>query len=148
MMFTEAITMFSNPTPDEFKHILQSAKTIAVVGLSDNPNRESYAVSQEMQRRGYRVIPINPNVDEVLGEKAYSSLKDIEGTIDIVNVFRRSEALKSVVNEAIETTTPVIWAQQGVYDEEAAEIAKGHGKTMVMDRCIMVMHSLYAKAKG
>ena len=137
--------MFSNPSPEEFKQILQNAKTIAVVGLSDNENRESYAVSKEMQRRGYRIIPVNPNVKEVLGEKAYASLTDIKESIDIIDVFRRSEALKEVVEEAVQTTAKVIWAQQGVYDEEAAKISEQHGKTMVMDRCIMVMHSMYAK---
>jgi uncharacterized protein len=146
-MFTEAIPMFSNPSNEDFRNILRSAKTIAVVGLSDNPDRESYAVSREMQRRGYRVIPVNPNITEVLGEKAYRSLGDIKEQIDIIDIFRRSDALKAVVEEAIQTTAPVIWAQQGVYDEEAADIAEQHGKTMVMDRCIMVMHSMFAKDK-
>jgi uncharacterized protein len=148
MMFTEVASMFSNPTNEEFRRILQNAKTIAVVGLSDNPSRESYAVSKEMQRRGYRVIPVNPKVTEVLGEKAYASLKEIDEPIDIIDIFRRSDALKGVVEEAVQTSAPVIWAQQGVYDEEAAEIAEQHGKTMVMDRCIMVMHSMFAKDKA
>ena len=139
--------MFSNPSNEEFRKILQNAKTIAVVGLSDNPDRESYAVSREMQHRGYRIIPVNPNITEVLGEKAYASLEDIKGSVDIIDIFRRSDALKAVVEEAVHTTAPVIWAQQGVYDEEAAEIASQHGKTMVMDRCIMVMHSMFAKKK-
>ncbi len=139
--------MFSNPTPDEMRAILTNAKTIAVVGLSDNPNRESYAVSAEMQRRGYRVIPVNPNIDSVLGETAYASLAEIPISIDIVNVFRRSDALLNVVNEAVKTNASVIWAQQDVYDENAATVAKNHGKKMVMDRCIMVMHSLYVKGK-
>ncbi len=139
--------MFSNPIPDEIKSILKQARTIAVVGLSDNPDRESYAVSQEMQRRGYRVIPVNPKVDSVLGEKAYASLKEIPNSIDIVNVFRRSDALLGVVEEAIQTDAPVIWAQQGIYDEKAATLATSHGKKMVMDRCIMVMHSMYVKGQ-
>lgn len=137
--------MFHNPTNEEIGRILRGAKTIAVVGLSDNPNRESYAVSKEMQNRGYRIIPVNPNVDSVLGEKSYASLADISEPIDIVDIFRRSEALVEVVRDAVETDAPVIWAQQGVYDEAAAELAQNHGRTMVMDRCIMVMHSLHAK---
>ncbi len=137
--------MFSNPTADEMRRILIAAKTIAVVGLSDNPDRESYAVSAEMQRRGYRVIPVNPKIDYVLGEKAYATLSQIPEPIDIVNVFRRSEALTGVVQEAITTSTHCIWAQQGVYDEDAAALATSHDKTMVMDRCIMVMHSLYVR---
>jgi predicted CoA-binding protein len=148
MMFTEAIPMFSNPIPDEMRTILKNAKTIAVVGLSDNPSRESYAVSAEMQRRGYRVIPVNPNIDSVLGEKAYANLKDISHPIDIVNVFRRSDALLEVVEEAIQTDAPVIWAQQGIFDEKAATVAMDHGKKVVMDRCIMVMHSMYVKGQA
>ncbi|WP_419670165.1 CoA-binding protein [Alicyclobacillus macrosporangiidus] len=125
--------------------ILKEAKTIAVVGLSDNPARDSYAVAQQMQRRGYRIIPVNPNVTEVLGEKAVAKLPDIREPVDIVNVFRRSDALKAVVEEAIEIDAPVIWAQEGVYDEEAAALAQAHGKTIIMDRCIAVMHSLYVR---
>lgn len=137
--------MFENPSPDELGRILRDAKVIAVVGLSDNPERESYAVSMEMQRRGYRVIPVNPTVTEVLGEKAYGTLEEIPHSVDIVNIFRRSEALVGVVQDAVKLDAPVIWAQQGIHNEEAAKIAKEHGKTMIMDRCIMVMHSLYAK---
>jgi len=139
--------MFSNPSQDELRNILENAKTVAVVGLSDNPDRESYAVSAEMQRRGYKVIPVNPNVNEVLGEKSYASLKDVTEKIDIINVFRRSDALKSVVEEAVQTSAPVIWAQQGIYNEDAAQLAAENNKTMVMDRCIMVMHSLLVKKR-
>lgn len=135
-------TVFSNPGNDELAAILRRSRTVAVVGLSDNPGRESYAVAKEMQRRGYRIVPVNPKVTEVLGEKAYASLKDVPVPIDIVDVFRNSEALPDVVRDAVETAAPVIWAQQGIYNEEAADIAARHGRTMVMDRCIMVMHSL------
>lgn len=139
--------MFQNPNTDEIRDILKRSKTIAVVGLSDNPNRDSYAVAQQMQRHGYRIVPVNPTIEEVLGEKSYPSLADIPDDIeiDIVDIFRRSDALKAVVEEAVKTDAPVIWAQEGVYDEEAAKIAADHGKTMVMDRCIKVMHSLYAR---
>ena len=138
--------MFQNPSTNEIRDILTSAKTIAVVGLSDNPERESYAIAKEMQKRGYKIVPVNPNVTEVLGEQAYPSVTAIPHAVDIVNIFRKSEALPQVVEEAVQTSAPVIWAQQGIYNEEAAEIAKSAGKTMVMDRCIMVMHSLFAKS--
>lgn len=133
--------MFKNPSNEALCDILKEAKTIAVVGLSDNPARESYGVAREMQRRGYRIIPVNPGVQSVLNEKAYPSLADVEEPIDIINVFRRSDALKDVVLEAVETSAPVIWAQLGVYDEEASQIAASSGKTMVMDACIKVVHS-------
>ncbi|MCL6453120.1 MAG: CoA-binding protein [Alicyclobacillus sp.] len=136
--------MFHNPSNEALGQILRDARTIAVVGLSANPDRESYLVSAEMQRRGYRIVPVNPRVTEVLGEAAYARLTDIPFPVDIINVFRRSEALPDVVREAVQTAAPVIWAQLGVYNEEAAEIAAAHGRTMVMDRCIKVMHSLYA----
>lgn len=140
--------MFENPSQEELAEILRSAKTIAVIGLSDNPARESYEVAKEMQRRGYKIVPVNPNVDQVLGEKAYASIRDIPEPVDIVDVFRRSEALPGVVAEVNETSIPVIWAQQGVFNEEAAELAHQHNKTVVMDRCIMVMHSLLVKGRS
>ncbi|MCL6517516.1 CoA-binding protein [Alicyclobacillus sp.] len=139
------MTVFQNPGPEQMRRILKEARTIAVVGLSDNPARDSYQVAQHLQRHGYRIIPVNPNVDVVLGEKAVAKLTDIREPVDIVDVFRRSEALKGVVEEALQMDAPVIWAQEGVYDEEAAALAEAHGRTMVMDRCIAVMHSLYAR---
>lgn len=140
--------MFTNPPQEQIREILKTAKTIAVVGLSDKADRESYIISSEMQHRGYRIIPVNPTITEVLGEKSYPSLKDVPMAVDIVNVFRRSDALEEVVQEAIETSAPVLWAQQGVFDEHAAELAQAHHKTMIMDRCILVMHSLLVKPRG
>ncbi|MDI3328696.1 MAG: CoA-binding protein [Alicyclobacillaceae bacterium] len=134
--------MFSNPSEDVLREILLNARTIAVVGLSADPDRPSHAVSAQMQKRGYRIIPVNPKLSEVLGERSYPSLLDIPHPVDIVNVFRRSEALPDVVREAVQISAPVIWAQEGVYDEEAAAIAARHGKTMIMDRCIAVAHSI------
>lgn len=141
--------MFENPSKEEITDILTRSKTIAVVGLSDNPERDSYAVAREMQRHGYRIIPVNPKLDEVLGETSYPSLAAIptDIKIDIIDIFRKSDALKAVVEEAVKTDAPVIWAQEGVYDEEAADVAAAHGKTMVMDRCIKVMHSLFVKPR-
>lgn len=135
--------MSGNPSPAQIKKILQSAKRIAVVGLSDNPERESYLVSKEMQQRGYKIIPINPNVDEVLGEQAFPSLHNLPVEVDIVNVFRRSDALPEVVREAVQLSAPIIWAQQGVSHPEAVEVAETNGKTLIMDLCIAVAHSIY-----
>lgn len=137
--------MFENPSNEALRDILKSAKTIAVVGLSDNPERESHAVAKEMQQRGYKIVPVNPKVSEVLGEQAYPSLSAIPFDVDIVDIFRKSDALYDVVQEAVQTSAGTVWAQQGVYDERAAELAQEHGKVMVMDRCIMVMHSLFVK---
>ncbi|MCL6637229.1 MAG: CoA-binding protein [Alicyclobacillus sp.] len=136
--------MFTNPSGPELGDILRRSKTIAVVGLSDNPDRDSYRVAQQLQRHGYKIIPVNPHLQEVLGERAVARLTDIHEPVDIVNVFRRSDALKGVVEEALQIDAPVIWAQEGVYDEAAAELAQANGRTMVMDRCIAVMYSLYA----
>jgi predicted CoA-binding protein len=117
--------------------LLKSAKTIAVVGLSNNPFRASFDVSQYMQSQGYRIIPINPTISESLGEKAYGSLSEVPEQIDIVNVLRRSEFVPEVVDEAIRLKVPAIWMQEGVVHEEAAEKARGAGIFVVMDRCIL-----------
>lgn len=131
-----------NPTRNEIGKILKKAKTIAVVGLSDNPERTSYMVSQAMQASGYVIIPVNPTVDEVLGVKAVKSLKDIEGHIDIVNIFRRSEYLPELAKEFAEIDADVFWAQLGVEDEEAYNFLKEKGYTVIMDRCIKVEHAM------
>lgn len=131
-----------NPSRDEIKDILKKAKRIAVVGLSDNPERTSYMVSEAMQQAGYEIIPVNPTVDEVLGQKAYDSLKDIEGHIDIVNIFRRSEFLPEIAKEFAEIDADVFWAQLGVKNEEAYQYLKEKDYTVIMDRCIKVEHAL------
>jgi len=131
-----------NPSNDELKEILQNAKTIAVVGLSDNPERTSYQISKEMQNLGYKIIPVNPIVDAVLGEKAYRSLEEVEEDIDIINVFRRSEHLLSVAEDAIKTKSNIFWAQLGVSDEKAYKLLKERGFTVIMDLCIKVVHAV------
>jgi predicted CoA-binding protein len=133
---------FMNPKREQVKRLLASARTIAVVGLSDNPVRISYQVAEEMQSRGYRIIPVNPNVSEVLGEKAFSSLVEIDFPVDIVNVFRRSDKVLPVVEEAIRIKPHAIWMQLGVVNNEAALLAKTNGIEVVMDRCIKVEHAL------
>ncbi|HDR6999756.1 CoA-binding protein [Bacillus cereus] len=131
-----------NPTRTEIGEVLKKSKTIAVVGLSDKPERTSYMVSKAMQDAGYRIIPVNPTVDEVLGEKAVSSLKDIKEHVDIVNVFRRSEFLMDVAKEFAEIDADVFWAQLGVQDEDTYKFLKEKDYTVIMDRCIKVEHAM------
>jgi predicted CoA-binding protein len=119
---------------------LKSAKTIAVVGLSHSLHRTSYGVSQYMQSRGYRIIPVNPTIADSLGEKAYPSLLDVTEKIDVVNIFRRSEFVPEVVEEAIQLKVPAIWMQEGVVHHEAAEKARQAGIFVVMDKCILKEH--------
>jgi hypothetical protein len=120
--------------------LLKSARTIAVVGLSDSPMRTSYGVSEYMQSQGYRIIPVNPAIEQTLGEKAYPTLSDVTEKIDIVNVFRRSEYVPEVVEEAIRLGVPAIWMQEGVEHQAAAEKARAAGIFVVMDRCILKEH--------
>lgn len=134
-----------NPENEQLKAILEETKTIAVIGLSNNPERTSYQISQEMQKAGYKIIPVNPMVDEVLGEKAYASLADIDVPFDMINVFRRSEFLPDIAKEAAQTDCRVFWAQQGVINEEAYNYLKEQGFTVIMDMCIKVVHSVLVK---
>ncbi|MCY9341830.1 CoA-binding protein [Bacillus inaquosorum] len=131
-----------NPSKAEIKEILERSKRIAVVGLSDRPDRTSHMVSKAMQDAGYEIIPVNPTIDEALGVKAVSSLKEIDGPIDIVNVFRRSEQLPGVTEEFLETDAPVFWAQQGLVNEEAYQMLKEKDRTVIMDLCIKVAHAV------
>ncbi|HHP5738920.1 CoA-binding protein [Bacillus paranthracis] len=131
-----------NPTRTEIGEVLKKSKTIAVVGLSDKSERTSYMVSKAMQDAGYRIIPVNPTVDEVLGEKAVASLKDIKEHVDIVNVFRRSEFLMDVAKEFVEIDADVFWAQLGVQDEDTYKLLKEKDYTVIMDRCIKVEHAM------
>ncbi|CUB31758.1 hypothetical protein BN2127_JRS1_09488 [Bacillus cereus] len=134
--------MMQNPSKAEIKEILDQSKRIAVVGLSDRPDRTSYMVSKAMQDAGYEIIPVNPTIDEALGVKAVSSLQEIDGPIDIVNVFRRSEQLPGVAEEFLETDAPVFWAQQGLVNEEAYQMLKQKDRTVIMDLCIKVAHAV------
>ena len=125
---------------EQISKLLKKAKTIAVVGLSDSAMRTSYRVSEYMQEQGYRIIPVNPTIRESLGEKAYASLSDVAEKIDIVNVFRRSEFVPAVVEEAIRVKVPAIWMQEGVIHDESAQKAREAGIFVVMDRCILKEH--------
>jgi predicted CoA-binding protein len=126
--------------PDPIAEVLQRAKTIAVVGLSANPLRPSHGVTAYLQSHGYRIIPVNPNIKECLGEKAYASLRDVPEKIDIVNIFRRPEFVPVIVDEAIRLKVPAIWMQEDVIHEKAAEKARHAGIFVVMDRCILKEH--------
>jgi hypothetical protein len=132
--------MASLPQTDPIADLLKVSKTIAVVGLSDNPMRPSHSVSAYMQSQGYRIIPVNPRVRESLGETAYQTLLDVSVKIDIVNIFRRPEFVEEVVDQAIQLKVPVVWMQQDVVHEKAAEKARKAGIFVVMDRCILVEH--------
>lgn len=132
------MTTFENPSREHIKEILASAGNIAVVGLSDKPDRTSYMVSAAMQSRGYRIIPVNPNATEILGEKCYGSLSDIPEPVDIVNVFRRADQVVPVAEEAVKIKAKVFWLQLDIVNEEAARIASEAGLEVIMDRCIKV----------
>lgn len=127
---------FTNPSLDEIKQLLKITKTIAVVGLSPKPNRPSHSVSAAMQGFGYRIIPVRPAVDEVLGEKAYADLHELPSLPDMVDVFRAPEHVGPIVDACIELGIKAIWLQDGVINEEAAMKAVDAGITVVMDRCI------------
>jgi predicted CoA-binding protein len=125
---------------DAIGDLLKTARTIAVVGLSDDPMRPSYGVSAYMQAQGYRIIPVNPKIKSSLGEKAYASLPDVPDKIDIVNIFRRPEFVGEIVDQAIKLKVPAIWMQEEVVHEKAAEKARQSGIFVVMDRCILQEH--------
>src|SRR6267378_4069080 len=129
--------MHASPESDPIAELLKRAKTIAVVGLSDNPFRASHGVSAYMQSQGYRIIPVNPHIKSSLGEKAWASLLDLREKVDIVNVFRRSEFVEEIVDQAVQLKVPAIWMQEGVINEKAAEKARRAGIFVVMDACIL-----------
>jgi uncharacterized protein len=125
---------------EQISDLLKSAKTIAVVGVSANPMRPSYGVAAYMQSQGYRIIPVNPEIDLVLGEKAYASLLDVPDQIDIVDIFRRSEFVPPIVDQAIQKGVSAIWMQETVVHEESAKAAREKGIVVIMDRCILKEH--------
>lgn len=130
----------ANNGGDAVGEILKNYKTIAVAGLSSNPARASFEVSEYMQKAGYRIIPVNPNETEVLGEKSFARLEDVLAKIEIVDIFRRSEEVGLVVESAIRAGAKVIWMQLGIANAEAAEKARAAGLTVVEDACILVEH--------
>jgi len=130
----------SRPQSDPIADLLQRSKTIAVVGLSSNPLRPSHGVSAYLQSHGYRIIPVNPNIRECLGEKAYPSLLEVPEKIDLVDVFRRPGLVDEIVEQAIQLKIPAIWLQEDVINERAAERARSAGMFVVMDLCILKEH--------
>jgi uncharacterized protein len=131
-----------NPSDDKLKQILTSASTIAVVGASSNPNRSSNGIMGRLLQLGYKVIPVNPNETEVLGQKAYPSLSTVPVPIDIVDVFRRPEYTPAIADEAVTVHAKTLWLQQGITNEDAATRAEAGGLTVVMNACIAVEHAV------
>src|ERR1044071_8654480 len=125
---------------DEMSQILLSAKTVASVGLSSNPQKESYGIDWYLQEQGYRIIPVNPTATEILGEKAYPDLESVPDRIDVVQVFRKPEDVPPVVDSAIKVGAKVVWMQEGIVNEVAAQKARQAGLQVVMDACMRVTH--------
>jgi predicted CoA-binding protein len=124
----------------DIRSVLEESKTVAVVGLSPRQERDSHRVAKYLQSQGYRIIPVNPNADEILGERSYPDLTSVPEPIDVVDVFRRSEAVPEIVEEAIKVGAKTVWMQMGVIHEEAAARAREAGLQVVMDRCMMIEH--------
>lgn len=130
----------AEPAADPIADILKQAKTIAVVGLSSNPTRPSHGVASYLQSAGYRIVPVNPNEREVLGERSYARVEDVPEKIDVVDIFRRPEDVPPAVEGAIRAGAKVVWMQLGIENEDAAEKARRAGLTVVMDACMLIEH--------
>jgi predicted CoA-binding protein len=139
-LLSQGSLMISPVVTDPITDILKRAKTIAVVGLSDSPLRPSHGVAAYLQTQGYRIIPVNPQIQTSLGEKAYPSLLDVPEKIDIVDIFRRPEFVEEVVDQAIQLKIPTVWMQEEIIHEKAAQKARQAGIFVVMDRCILLEH--------
>lgn len=135
--------MITSPPLDDstLKALLEEVRTVAVVGLSSDPSKDSYRVASYLKQHGYRIIPVTPRAEEILGEKAYPDLKSISEPIDVVDVFRRPEFLPGVAEEAVNVRAKVLWMQLGIRNEEAARIAASAGLTVVQDACILQEHA-------
>jgi len=132
---------FQNPDDAAIRRLLETARRIAVVGLSPKPHRDSNRVARYLLDRGYEVVPVYPRDETILGQKVYRRVQDVPGRLDLVDVFRRSEELAGVVDDALRARAPALWFQLGCVDEEAARRAVAAGVTVVMDRCVMVEHA-------
>jgi predicted CoA-binding protein len=131
-----------NPTDDQLRELLTRASTIAMVGASSNPERESHGIMQKLQSVGYKVVPVNPRETEILGERSYPSLQDVPVPIDIVDVFRRSEDSPAIADEAVAVGAKALWLQSGIANDDAAARAEAAGLTVVMDTCIGATHAM------
>lgn len=134
---------FQNPSGADVKRLLETAKTIAVVGLSPKPDRPSHGVARGLQRFGYRIVPVNPGQTELLGEKVYPDLLSVPDPIDLVDVFRSAEHVDGIVDQCVARRFPALWLQEGVVNEQAAERARAAGMLVVMDRCLFKDYLLY-----
>ena len=134
---------FNNPPIEEIKEILKTVKHIAIVGMSDKPERASFQVASYLQSHGYKIFPVNPLLKEVLGEKVYPTLQDIHEKVDIAVIFRKPEDIPEVVNQVVAAKIKTIWLQLGIINNDAAEKAQDLGLQVVMDRCIMTDHRSY-----
>ena len=132
--------MNSPSQPDPIRELLSRARTIAVVGLSNNPLRPSHGVAAYMQSHGFKIIPVNPTIADALGEQSYPSLLEVREKIDIVNIFRRPEYVDEIVEQAIQLNAPAVWMQEGVINERAAQKARQAGMFVAMDLCILKEH--------
>lgn len=131
----------SNPEDKEIKAILENNRVIAVVGLSPKPDRASHQVAKYLKEHGYRIVPVRPKADEILGEKAFASLRDIPFPVEVVDIFRQVEAIPGIVDEAIAIGAKVVWMQQGLVENQAAQKARQAGLQVVMDKCMKIEHS-------
>jgi predicted CoA-binding protein len=127
--------------PGEIAAILKNYRTVAIVGLSADPQRPSFQVAQYLQQHGYRIVPVNPACQEILGEKCYPNLQDIPFPVEVVDIFRRVEAIPAIVAEAIAVGARVVWLQLGLVSEDAARHGRSAGLEVVMDRCMKVEHT-------
>jgi len=132
---------FRNPDDETVRRLLERARRIAVVGLSPKPHRDSHRVARYLLERGYEIVPVYPREDEILGQRVYRSVRDVPGTVDLVDVFRRSEELPEVVDDVLAARAGALWLQIGCVDEKGALRAREAGLTVVMDRCLMVDHA-------
>ena len=138
--------MHENPGPEEIQSLLSGARTVAVVGLSDRPYRTSHAIARALQSFGFRIFPVNPNLEgPILGEDPYSRVQEIPEGVDVVDVFRRGETVFPVAEDAVAAGAKVLWMQSGVVNEPAAAYAREHGLTVVMDRCIKVDYAMLVR---
>ncbi|MEJ2071579.1 MAG: CoA-binding protein [Syntrophobacterales bacterium] len=133
----------SNPEDEEIKAILENNQVIAVVGLSPKPDRDSHKVAKYLQDHGYRIVPVRPKAEEILGEQAYASLKDIPFPVDVVDIFRKVDAIPGIVDEAIDIGAKVVWMQLGLAENQSAQRARQAGLQVVMNKCLKIEHSRY-----
>ena len=133
----------SNPADEEIKEILKKNKVVAVVGLSPKPERDSHKVAKYLQDHGYRIVPVRPKAKEILGEQAYVSLKDIPFPVEVVDIFRKVDAIPGIVDEAIDIGAKVVWMQLGLAENQSAHKAREAGLQVVMNKCLKIEHNRY-----